>query len=107
MMDAHNKHATTFKSDKIDTNEYGEPNHNAMIERLALEPIASDDTSRNWADEVENHIGLELQDEYMAPNYSALPAPPSPAPWYPPPPPTSKYKPPPAHTTHPPGPGTT
>lgn len=72
-----------------------------MIERLALKPIASDDTSRNWADKVENHIGLELQDEYTAPNYSALPAPPSPAPWYPPPPPTSKYKPPRTHYTPP------
>ena len=54
VMDAHNEHAAMLEGDERDTNEYGEPDHDAMIERLALEPIASGDTGRNWADEVEN-----------------------------------------------------
>jgi hypothetical protein len=41
-----------------------------MIKQLTLEQIASGDVHGNWAEEVENSIGLELQGEYTKTTYS-------------------------------------
>jgi hypothetical protein len=65
-----------------------EPDHDA-IEPLARELVFPEDTEGNWAEDMEEEIGFNLQGKYRPDIYSPAP---SPAPWYPPPPPTSDYR---------------
>jgi hypothetical protein len=93
-------HVVMTEGDAFDAN--GEPDHSAMIERLALEPTALGDASGNWAEEVDSSQGLIPQGEYMLANYSPTPSPPSPAPQPQPPLPITIYLPPPIDYVPPP-----
>jgi hypothetical protein len=88
LMNEHEDHVVSFVDDNDDANIA--PDHDIVIEQLAHELIASGETNRSWAEEVEDELGFALEGECMPANYS----PPSPTPWFPPPPPTSFYTPP-------------
>ena len=71
-----------------------EPNHDIAIEWLAHELFALGNTGGNWAEEMEQEMGLATQGGYTPANYSPTPAPPPPTPLHPPLPPTLSYMPP-------------
>ena len=91
-----NMHVASFKHYKeLDNGATNtEPDHDTMIEQLARKVFASGNTDRNWAEEMEQEMGLATQGEYTPANYSPTTAPPPPAPLHPPPPPTLSYMPP-------------
>ena len=68
--DAYDEHAVACEGDRTAANhQYDEPDHDGMIKRITLGLLTSDDVNRNWAEEVENTMGLTLQDEYLPTNY--------------------------------------
>ena len=86
-------HVVMTEGDAFDANNAeNEREHDSASEQLARELIVSDDATGSWAEEMER-IGLELQGEYIAPNYPAPPTSPS-APLHQPPPPITIYIPP-------------
>ena len=85
---------TPFEYHEHGSGANAEPDHDTMIEQLTRELFTSDNSDRNWAEEIEQEIGLATQGEFTPANYSPTPAPPPPASVHPPPPPTSDYKPP-------------
>jgi len=66
---------------------HAEPDHDA-IKPLAHELVFPGDTEVDWAEDLDEEMGFNLQDEYIQATYPPTPAP---TPWHPTPPPTSKY----------------
>jgi hypothetical protein len=93
-MSDHGPYTTLFECHEHKGGASAEPDHNAMTEQLARELFALGDTSGNWAEEMQEYMGLTLQGEYTQSMYSTPPVPPSPTCWVPPPPPTPVYRPP-------------
>jgi hypothetical protein len=76
--------------------EYGGKADRTELERDAIEPLAYElivpgERGRDWAEEMDNRVGLTTQGEYIHTSYSQQPTPPPPAPWYPPQPHTSRH----------------
>ena len=86
--------AATSYDDDDEGITHMEPDHDITIEQLTHELFASGNTGGNWAEEMEQEIGLATQGEYTPTNHSPTPAPPPPAPVHPPPLPTLSYTPP-------------
>jgi hypothetical protein len=65
-----------------------EPDHD-VIEPLERELDIPGHTEVDWAEDMDEGIGFNLQGEYIQDIY---PPAPSPTPWYPPPPPTTRHR---------------
>ena len=65
-----------------------EPDRNA-IEPLERKLNIPGHTEVDWAEELDEEMGFNIQGEYMPASY---PPAPSPTPWYPPPPPTTRHR---------------
>ena len=89
LMSNHSPWMTPFEYHEHKGGTSAKPNHDTMIKQLTCELFTSGSTSGNWAENMEMEIGLEPQGEYIAPNYSPTPVPPSPAPLHLPHAPTS------------------
>jgi hypothetical protein len=68
-----------------------EPDHDA-IEPLTDELVFPRDLEGDWAEDMNEEMGYNLQGEYRPATYSPSPPPPSPTPWYPPLPPTTRHR---------------
>jgi hypothetical protein len=99
----YNEHIVLF--DGYESGANPKPEHDSVIEQLVHELVVSGDTSRSWAEEMEEEMGFTVQGEYTPTTYSPTPAPPSPTPWHQPPPPTippqTHYAPPRTHYRYP------
>jgi hypothetical protein len=60
----HDPYAAPFEYPEHEGGNALEPDHDAVIEQLAREHIASGDRSRSWAEEVEMGLDWTLQGEY-------------------------------------------